>query len=120
MARTVLTPINPPADWGVAPVAVPFTALDGTDGGQFTATGRELILVRNTNAAARTVAVPSTASARLGGRAGASNDQSASLAQNDYRVYGPLPLDGWVQSDGRIYINVSGVGVEAAVIRLRG
>lgn len=120
MARTALTPIAPPADWGTVPTALTFTALDGTDGGQFTSTGRELVIVRNTNATARTVTVPSTASARLGGRAGASSDQTASLAQNDHRVFGPFPLDGWVQTDGRVYINVTGAGVEAAVIRLRG
>jgi hypothetical protein len=114
MPRTVIPVTNVPADYAIAPQAVVWTALDATLGGSFASTGRELVLVRNTNATARTATLKSVADPF--GRSG--DSVSASLAQNDHTLFQRVPQSGWMQSTGVVNIDVSGLGIEALVMRL--
>lgn len=114
MARTTLTPIPMPTRYAFAAVAVTYTALDAVDGGQWTMTGDDILLVRNTGGTGRTVTLKSTPDS-----SGRTGDMSLLVpATTGIACFGRPPLTGWQQSDGRAYIDVTGAGIEAAVLRL--
>jgi len=115
LARTDLTKTNAPGHYASSGAALAFEAGDAVNGNQFVATGKELVIARNTDgAAAHTVTIHSTNDPynRTGDIA------NYSIPANGFAVFGPFPRLGWIQSDGKIYIDVDDALVELAVIVL--
>jgi hypothetical protein len=117
MARTAVTPVTlakyPALPITVNSIDVAFSTGSTTDGFSYQASGRELVLVTNVNASPQTVTIKSVADSL--GRTG---DLGAySLSQNEYCAF-IVPLDGFVQSDGTVNVDVGHNDVHVAVIRL--
>ena len=112
MARTVLVKTTAPGGYAAAGVAVTMAAADVGNGNRFVATGKELLVARNSGAVDRTVTIDSAPDPY--GREG---DISAeTIAAGAIRVWGPFPLTGWRQSDGYVYVDGSNAEVLFGVI----
>lgn len=88
---TTLTKTTAPGAYAAAGVAVTMTAADVGNGNRFVASGKDLIIARNSGAVARHVTITSQYDEmnRLGTIA---NEE---IAAGAIRIYGPLPTDGW-------------------------
>lgn len=119
MARQSLTPVTALGAFGTyAANAADFTfaAADATNKEQFTASSSDLIIAFNSGVSTRTVTITSAADPQ--GRTG---DISAySLGAGEYAVFGPFNgyVQGWRQSDGKMYIEASHADVKWAIIAL--
>lgn len=89
------------------------TPVVSTDGAQFTLTGNERIFWRQTVASTRTITVQAVAD-----DLGRDVDQTVSVAATigHCGVLGPYQQAGWRQTDGKMYIDVSGDGIEMMVL----
>ncbi len=117
MPRTAITVQTPPGAYPgtIAADAADLTwvAADVANKNSFVCAGGELVLVRNDDASAQTVTITSVADeyARTG-------DVSAySVGAGEYALFGPIPVAGWRQSDGSVYLEASSANVKLAVIR---
>ena len=93
-----------------------FTAADATNKQQFVSTGKELVIAKNSNSGstARTVTINSTADER-----NRTADYTAvSIAAGATAIFGPFPQLGWVQPDGKIYLEASHAEILWAVVQL--
>ena len=97
------------ADLTMAAAAAPAT------GNMFVASGRDLVVAQNTTGGALTVTITSTACPQYN-RTG--DITAYSIGANEYAVFGPFPREGWVQTDGYIYLEASAVGVKFGVVAL--
>lgn len=121
MSRTALTPQSPLGPFANIPVTAnsldfTFAAGDAVNGNSFPCTGKELLLVQNSDTNPHTFTLTSIAD--LKGRLG---DVTAySLSAGEFGVYAFIGADmgGWKQADGNIYLTVSDVSVKFAVLRL--
>lgn len=119
MARTLLTvieaiPLIPTLPLVADSADFAFTPGNAVDGVEFVATGRELILVNNTGASARTVTVKSAPDAL-----GRSGDVTAySVGAGEFAQLGVRSNPGWRQANGRVWVDMSHAELEIAVIRL--
>jgi hypothetical protein len=116
MARTDLTKTTAPGSYADAGVAVTMTAADVANKNQFTAGGKDLIIAHNTGASAHNVTVTSAPDPY--GRSG--DIDSESIAAGELRIYGPLAVLGWIQSDGKVYLEADNAEVEFGVIKVPG
>ena len=120
MARTALTTglvsvaARQLCDISAGAQDIPWEAGDDVEGNSFTPTGKDLLLVRNTDVGAQTVKV--TAKSDEYGRSGDTGDYS--LAADDVAYIGIIDVDGFKQTDGEVYIDVSDSGVELCVLAL--
>lgn len=120
MARTALTaqvPLGPYPTLPLAALAAALTwaAVDNVNGNSVKSTGRELVLVNNTDVAAQTVTFASVASSPFN-RTG--DITTYSIPASGFAMFGPFAVDGWRQSDGNLYINATSANVKVAVISL--
>lgn len=116
MARTDLTKTTAPGSYASAGVAVTITAADVTNKNQFAAEGDDLIVAQNTGASAHSVTITSAPDPY--GRSGHISGES--IAANEIRIYGPLKTLGWIQSDGKVYLEADNAEVKFGVIKLPG
>lgn len=114
MARTDITVTVSPGKIPLAGVAVTFEAADTTNQNQVTLSGGEMLLAWNQGASAHTVTV--TSSPDDLGRLGHITAESISASQ--VRCYGVPQVEGWKQSDGKLYFEANSAEVYFAVIRL--
>lgn len=114
MARTDLTAIAAPGSYATSGTAITWTAADATNGNQFTLTGKQLVLVYNSDTSAHSVTV--TSSADEYGRSG--DITAESVAAGAYKMFGPFKLPGWVQTDGNLYLSADSATISFAVITL--
>lgn len=115
MARVTHTPTQLAGPYPSDGVNVTLTAANATDKEEFVHTGKEIIIARNTGAGARTVTITSVAHP-VDGRTG---DVTAdSLAAGEVHVYGPFAIDGWRQTNGKLYFEASHAEVIFSVLRL--
>jgi hypothetical protein len=91
-----------------------WTAADVANKNQFSPSGNDLILAWNSGASPYTVTVTSVVDPQ--NRTG--DITSYSLAAADIAVIGPLKTLGWVQTDGKVYLEASNASVKFAVITL--
>lgn len=120
MAATVLTPntavgpfptLQPAAD----SLDITMTAADASNGNRFLGTGRELVIVRNSGAGARTFTLTSVASA-TSKRTG--DITTYSLAAGDVAVFWVGSLEGWRNTDGYVYLSGSHAEILFGVVRI--
>ena len=123
MAATALPITNPPGRVFATPLAalsaaLVFTPADVANGNSFISTGRELILVKNIDAAPQTVTINSVVdpSARTGDITAYSLPIGSTTPQ--FAAFGPLPLAGWAQADGTVHLQGSAATVWFCIVRL--
>ena len=115
MPRTTLTPVSVPTPYAIVPVEAVFTVGDQVNGNQFVSTGRELVLVRNTDAGgAHTVTVTSVANSK--GRTG--HITAFSVPASKEYILPFFAMDGWKQTNGYIYLDMSTTDISFCVQRL--
>ena len=114
MPRTTITPqVSLRTSNGLTPT---YSAADQANGQQFQNTGRELIHVKNTNGATRTLTVPTPGS--VDGLAVADAAFIIPATTGD-KFIGPFPPAVYNQADGYLYMDWSAdTNVTVAVIRL--
>lgn len=117
MAQTVLTPIQLRQD-NYAVIAGDLTvtpvAMDATNGNSFTATGREVLIIQNTDASAHTFSIASVADGL--GRSDASLS-AYSVAANGFAAIQMSTLAGWIQPTGVVNLTTSSALLKIAVLR---
>lgn len=119
MARTALAKTVPQGPYVKGQPAansldLTFAASDNVNGNSFPASGKDLLLVQNTDAAQQTFTVVSAPDER-----GRSQDITTYAMQTG--EFASFKLDqqvGWVQPDGNIYINSSAATVKFAALSL--
>lgn len=118
MARTSLTPkaaVGAYGDYTVADRAdLAMTAADVANMNQFTASGNDLVLAHNSGGSAYSVTITSAPDPY--GRM--SHIATYSLGAGEYAVFGPFALAGWVQADGKIYLQASNASVKLGIVAL--
>lgn len=121
MARTDLTitdisdPNSSGGAWGGSTQAVTMDeASTGDDGNQFTLTGNEIVLFHNTDTSGHNITVTS-----VDDKYGRSEDiSSESIAAGAIKAFGPVRLQGWLQTDGNLYLSADNTSVEIGVLRI--
>lgn len=114
MARADATVTTAPGAYAGSSTAVTMNAGDTGDGNQFSLTGRELVIIQNTDASSQTWTATS-----VDDRYGRSEDiTTEAIAADAIRVFGPVALEGWQQTDGKFYFSASSTNVKFGVIRL--
>jgi hypothetical protein len=118
-ARTSITPLTPkgpyPGTVNAGDLAFTFSAADTTNLNQFAATGTEVLLVQNTDAASQTI----TLTTKPDGFGRSADIATYSLAASTFAVFNfRNASQGWVQADGNIYFQASTATVKFAVIRV--
>lgn len=119
MARTDLTKLTaegPYGDYGANEADLPMVAADTVNKNQFTFGGYDLIVAHNTGASP--VAITVTSAPDPYGRTG--DIDSYSLGAGEYAVFGPLKAQGWIQSDGKVYLEAASADVKLGVVALPG
>lgn len=117
MARTDLTKKTALGAYGsyTANAAdLPMAAADVANKNQFVANGNDLVIAHNTGAGAHTITVTSSPDPfrRTGDIA------AYSLGAGEYAVFGPFAITGWIQSDGKIYLEADHAEVKFGVVAL--
>lgn len=116
---TALTPLVPVGPYvsgqpTAGSLAFTFAACDASNGNSFPITGREILLVRNTDTmAAHTFTVTSVADERL-----RTNDVTTySVALSSFAAYSfRAGVSGWKQSDGTVHLACSTTDIAFAVL----
>ena len=119
MARTVLTTVTPVGPYVSLPISAnsadfTFTAADNAAGNEFTATGKQILLVQNTDAGAQTFTISSVADAlKRTGDVG-----PYSMAAGEFAAFLLTDQVGYHQSDGNIYLDASAATIKFCVLNL--
>ena len=114
MPRTTLTKTAALGSYNHAGVVLTMTAADVGNLNQFTATGKDLLIIHNPALSDYTFTVTSTPDAY-----GRTKDiATETVAAGVYKIVGPLELTGWVQTDGKIYIAASNASVKFGIVAL--
>jgi hypothetical protein len=120
MARTSLTKtvaLGSYGNYATAGVAdLTMTAADISNLNQFVTNGNDLVIAHNTGASAYTITITS-----MPDPFGRTKDIAAyQLDAGDYAIFGPFALTGWVQTDGKIYLQTNNAAVKLGVVQLPG
>jgi hypothetical protein len=102
--------------YGADAADLTMAAADVANMNQFTAQGNDLVVAHNTGASPYTVTI--TSSPDPYGRT--KDITTYSLAAGEYAVFGPFGMTGWVQSDGKVYLQASNASVKLGVVALPG
>ena len=118
MGRTALTPKEISRIQSVSVTAgaadLTMAASDIVDGNSIAWTGKEMLIVHNTNIGVQTVTIDAAPDEY--GRDGTITTYS--LAADDYAIFGPF--DGaWKQTDGTIHVDGTAVDVLLGVLRIK-
>jgi ABC-type molybdate transport system substrate-binding protein len=118
MARTAITVqqlTGPYPATPFAPDALTFAAMDVGNKNDFVFTGNELIIIYNSDATtARTIIFTAVADPYK-----RTNNITVSVAAETYRIYQATDITGWLQSDGKFYLEGDNVALKVAVVRLK-
>lgn len=116
MARTDLTPVTVKTGKDAyTATTVTMTAADTTNQNAVALTGKEVLIARNSGGSAYTVTITSVADP-VHGRTG--DISAVSIPAGESRMWGPFPLEGWRQSDNKLYFQASNAAVLFTVLRL--
>ena len=96
-----------------------FTASDPVNGDEFPHTGREIIIVQNTDGVNPHFVMITSVRDRFN-RLGTIGDAVAtySVGANEYAVFPPFPAEGWRQASNVIYLDSDDAQLLYAVLRL--
>jgi hypothetical protein len=117
LAQTALTPVQLKQDnYAVTAgdLAVTPVAMDATNGNSFVATGREILLIQNTDASAHTFAITSVADAL--GRSDSSLS-AYSVPANSFVAIQMNTLAGWIQPTGVVNMTTSSALLKIVILR---
>lgn len=114
MPRTALTIQNAPGSYDYDGLDLTLAAMDVTNKNDFPATGRELVIVKNDHATlSKQVTISSVADSL-----GRTKDIVKSIAVGAFAMFGPILQAGFLQADGKIYLEGDDALLKVAVIRL--
>lgn len=82
---------------------------------QFVASGKDMVIIQNTGASPHTFTITSVA-AGLNKRTG--DITSYSLGAGELASFGPVEREGWMQSDGNVYLEADHIEIKFGVITL--
>lgn len=118
MPRVSLTPKTALGAYGNYSVAntadLAMAAADASSLNQFVASGNDLVFAHNTGGSDYTVTFTSVADPF--GRTG--DITTYSIGAGEYAVFGPFKLPGWMQTDGKVYLQASNAAVKFGVVAL--
>lgn len=119
MPRVTLTALAALGSYGIVgvnSVDLPMVAADVSDKNQVVATCNQLVFAHNTGGSAYTITISSTNDPfnRTGDIA------AYSIGAGEYALFGPFELDGWVQTDGKLYLEAENAAVKLGIINLPG
>lgn len=121
MARLAITKKNLLGNYPTLPISAnaadfAFTqaGADFADGASFDMTGREILIVHNGNVGVQTVTISSVPDAL--GRSG--DITTYSLGIGEYAVFQFFKMEGWKQTNGKLYFAASAADVEFAVLHI--
>lgn len=114
MPRTALTVQPAPTGYDTDGSALAWTAADVINKNEFVATGKEMILARNTHAT-DPYGVTITSVADAYGRT--KDIVVAAIAAGVTKMFGPMPLHGWSNA-GKIELEATDASVKFAIVRL--
>lgn len=115
MARATLTKTTAPGAYAAAAAAVTMTAANVSDKNQFRVAGADLIIVQNSGATQRTFTINSSADSIFR----RTQDITAeTIDAGVIKVFGPVKPDGWIQSDGYVYLEANNADVKFGVVAM--
>jgi hypothetical protein len=114
MSRTLVTPTLSTGAYPAAGNTLAKTAGDTVNHLFFPASGRDLVIVENTDSAPHTATINSTADDK--GRLG--DITAETIAAGATHIFGPLAKAYWAQPDGTIHLDVSDATVKVSVVQL--
>ncbi len=89
-------------------------AANVADKNQFTASGNDLIVAHNTGVGAVTLTITSVVDTY--NRTG--DITAYSIGAGEFAVFGPLKSTGWIQTDGKVYLEASSADLKLGVVAL--
>jgi len=114
MARTELTKTSTPGGYSGTGTKLTVATADTTNQNSFKANGNDLVVAKNTDTASHTVTITSVAD-----RYGRNEDiASYSIPAGETHIFGQFATQGWMQSDGFIYLDCDSDTVEIAIVVL--
>lgn len=113
MPRSALTKTVLSGSYPGTGVAVVWQDSDPVNGNTFAASGKEMILVRNTGATAKQITLQANADPF-----GRVSDVVESIASAAMKAYGPFQLLGWATASGNFEIDSDSTDLEVAVLVL--
>lgn len=119
MAETILAATEPSGSDPALPLAAGSAdlredAADVVNDNSYQCTGRELVIAHNTDAAAQTLTVSSSADEHH--RTG--DITAYSIAAGKTASFGPFRPEGWARADGTVKLTASSVNVKLSIVRL--
>lgn len=116
MPRNSLVVQDPPGPYPATPLSagaalMTTEAADVANGNQWKPTGKDILIVRNGAGTTQTITFTSAPDEQ--NRKGTI---SAYSMGTEWAAFGPFEPDGWVQSDGYIYVDCSHAGMILSVI----
>lgn len=113
MARTELTVLAVPETHPGGEVAYAFVAHDIANENAFLLTGREILLIKSTDAGSQDVVITSVADPY-----GRTQDLTIAVPAGETVALAFLDRGGWMQSDGMLYLDCTVATIAYAVLRL--
>lgn len=113
MARTELTAAAVPKSHPGGSIVYSWTVADTTDQNAVALSAREVLLLKNTGASPQDVTISSTPDPY--GREG---DLVITVPAGEEHALTFLTRDGWMQTDGMLYLDCASVDISYAVLRL--
>lgn len=112
MARQTHTAAVGTGKYPTAPVALTWVAADATEKEQTVHTGTEIVFFYNSGGTPRSCTVTSVVDSR-----NRSGDITFTLAAGAYKTVGPLGIEGFQQTNGKLYFEAAHADVLCAVLR---
>ena len=116
MPFTAITPLNPVSAYGAVTsgaLHVVETACDSSNGNKFPLTGKEVLVLRNTDSGAQTVTINSVADSK--GRTGDITTYSIPAGETHAISFRNVN-EGWAQTDSTVHFTASSNLVKAYVL----
>jgi hypothetical protein len=113
MARTRLTPVEVPRTHPGGEVVYTWEAADVANKNDFLFTGREVLLIKSADGGEQDVIITSAPDSF-----GRSGDLTVAVAASAEVALAFLDREGWMQSDGTLYLECSVATLSFAVLRL--
>lgn len=115
MARTPFTvqQLTGPYPASLVMDSLTWAAADLANGNSFAFTGKEIIIVRNDDAATKNITLTSVVDPY-----GRSVNVTKAILTGEYAIFQASDLTGWIQTDGLFYLSGDDVDLFIAVVRL--